>query len=133
MRKWKQSLRQNQKASTKKSQYLGLIRPKVTKRTRNKQREQRLVFRLNRGQKFYLRTNIYGGNKDIDCYITNFRNGGISKEKVIRRKDIEFVPKSTGNYSFVLAMLFMADRERCGSCLLSGNWPRAKNRNRIVE
>ena len=90
----------------KRRQYFGLIRPKVIKRTRNKQREQRLVFKLNRGQKFYLRMDIYGGNNDIDFYITNFKNDGIPEERVIGRKEVEFLPKSTDNYSFVFSNAF---------------------------
>lgn len=90
----------------KRRQYLGLIRPKAIKRTRNNQREQRLVFRLIRGQKFFLSLDIEGGNNDIDFLITNFKNDGISQERIIGSKNIEFVPKSTDNYSFILRNSF---------------------------
>ncbi len=49
---------------------------------------------------------IYGGNNDIDFYITNFKNDGIPEARVVGRKEVEFVPKSTDNYSFVFSNAF---------------------------
>jgi hypothetical protein len=89
----------------KRREYLGLIRPKIIKRTSRRQREQRLVFRLKRGQKFYLRMKIDGGN-DIDFSISNLKTYQIHPHRIYDEKNIEFVPEVTDNYSFVFSNSF---------------------------
>ena len=86
--------------------YLGLLRPKVIQRTRNRRREQRLVFRLKRGMKFYLRMEIEGGNNDIDFSITHLKTYKISPQRIRIEKNIEFVPEVNGYYSFVFSNSF---------------------------
>jgi hypothetical protein len=90
----------------KRRQYLKLLRPKGIQRTRKRQREQRLVFRLTRGQKIYLNMDIEGGNNDIDFSITNYKLDGICQERVIEKKEIVFEPRSTDNYSFIFSNSF---------------------------
>ena len=90
----------------KRREYLGLIRPKVIKRTRNRQREQRLVFRLKRGQKFYLRMEIEGGNDDIEFSITDLKTYQMSPQRIRMEKNIEFVPEVADDYSFVFSNSF---------------------------
>jgi hypothetical protein len=93
-------------AIQKRRNYLGLIRPKIIKRTRNYQREQRLVFRLEKGQRFFMTMKIEGGNNDIKFYVTDLKKNWILPQRVYLEKNIEFVPQVTGNYSFVFSNSF---------------------------
>ena len=86
--------------------YLGLIRPRGIRRTKNSNREQRVVFRLIKGRKFYLNLYISGGNNDIDFTITNFKGDGIGHERIVGGKKIEFIPKFTDNYSLIFGNSF---------------------------
>lgn len=45
-------------AILKRRKYLGLIRPRIIKRTSHHRREQRLVFKLDRGQRFFMNIEI---------------------------------------------------------------------------
>jgi hypothetical protein len=90
----------------KRRQYLGLIRPKVIKRTKYTQREQRLVFRLKRGQKFHLKMEIEGGNNDIEFSIYDSKAYHHQPHRIYDRENIEFVPEITANYSFVFSNSF---------------------------
>lgn len=89
----------------KRRQYLGLIRPKMIKRTRKHTKEQRLVFRLQRGQKIFLNISVNGGNNDIDFLVTNKKGDGLSK-KIIGEVNIGFTPRCSDNYSFIFSNSF---------------------------
>ena len=102
-------------AIAKRRKYLGLIRPKMPKRTRNSQKVQKLIFRLERGQKFSLDIAIDGGKKDIDFWMTDSKNkttacvgffGLEEAEKVFDGKKIEFCPEVTDNYYFYFSNSF---------------------------
>jgi hypothetical protein len=93
-------------AIQKRRKYLGLIRPKIIKRTRHHGREQRLVFKLDRGQKFFMKMEINGGNKDIEFSVTDLKTYQISPQRVSEEKAIEFVPEVSGNYSFCFSNAF---------------------------
>lgn len=84
--------------------YLGLIKPQIIKRT--SKREQRLVFKLKRGQKFFLKMKINGGNNDIEFCIKTRRKTYHPEERIQGEKEIEFVPKITGRYSFIFSNSF---------------------------
>ena len=83
---------------------MGLIRPEVIKRIGK--REQRLVFKLNRGQKFFLKMKIVGGNNDIDFCVTSRSRYFYPIETIQGEKEIEFVPEITGRYYFIFSNSF---------------------------
>ncbi len=103
----------------KRRKYLGLIRPKVINRTRNSLRVQRLVFKLERGQKFFLTISATGGKNDIDFWMTGSSNKTTSTnvgyygftgkaERIFEGKTLEFVPEISDNYSFYFSNAFSA-------------------------
>jgi hypothetical protein len=101
-------------AILKRRKYLGLIRPKVINRTRHNLKVQRLVFKLERCQKFFLTIEINGGKNDIDFGMTGSKNKTIIRdgygyrglERVFDGKTLEFVPEVSDNYSFYFSNAF---------------------------
>jgi len=102
-------------AIAKRRKHLGLVRPKILKRTKKSKRVQRLVFRLERGQKFSMDFTINGGNKDIDFWMTDSKNkttacvgffGLQGVERVVRGKRIELSPEVSDNYYFYFSNSF---------------------------
>ena len=104
-------------AIMKRRKYLGLIRPKIINRLRNSPRVQRLVFKLERGQKFFLTISAKGGKNDIDFWLTGSSNktpttnvdsyGFTGKaERIVEGKTLEFVPEISDNYSFYFSNAF---------------------------
>jgi hypothetical protein len=93
-------------AILKRRKYLGLIRPKIIKRTSHHRREQRLVFKLDRGQRFFMNMEIAGGNKDIEFSVTDLKTYQIGTQRICGTKNIEFTPEVSGNYSFCFSNAF---------------------------
>jgi hypothetical protein len=93
-------------AILKRRKYLGLLRPKIIKRTRNHRREQRLVFKLNRGQKFFVKMEINGGNRDIEFYVTDLKTHQISPQRVSGEKILSLCQKFLETILSVSVMLF---------------------------
>jgi len=98
-------------AIAKRRRYLGLIRPKIIKRTRKSQRVQRIVFRLKRGKKFYTQIKVNGGKNDIDFWTTDSKNrttrySYLARERIINEKSLVFTPQITGRYSFYFSNAF---------------------------
>jgi hypothetical protein len=105
----------SQSSIAKRRKHLGLIRPKIVKRTKKSQKVQRLVFKLERGQKFFMDFTINGGNKDIDFWMTDSRNkttacvgffGLQGAERIREGKQIEFTPEVSDNYYFYFSNSF---------------------------
>jgi len=95
-------------AIAKRRRYLGLIRPKIIKRTTNTQRVQRLVFRLKRNNPFFIHIEVSGGNNDIDFWIGSKRGKVVNraKERIISKKSLVYVPEISGRYSFYFSNSF---------------------------
>jgi hypothetical protein len=89
------SLQTKSKAEIRKRrEYSGLIRPKIVKRTRNQLRIQRLVFRLQRGQRISGTFKITGGNNDVDFGFFTYQGGSVSKLRPVH------IERISGNKSF---------------------------------
>jgi hypothetical protein len=102
-------------AIAKRRKYLGLVRPRILKRTKKSKKVQRLVFRLERGKKFFMDIGIDGGKKDIDFWMTASKNkttacvgffGLPNAERVFDGKKLEFCPEVTDNYYFYFSNSF---------------------------
>ena len=102
-------------AIAKRRKHLGLIRPRILKRTKKSQRVQKLVFRLERGQKFSMDFTINGGKKDIDFWMTDSKSkttacvgffGLQGVERVVGGKRVELSPEVSDNYYFYFSNSF---------------------------
>jgi hypothetical protein len=97
---------------TKRREHLGLIRPKVIKRTRNQPRIQRLVFKLKRGQRIFGTVKITGGNNDADFGAFVYKGTSVSKlkpvdaERISGSKSFTFDISISGNYCFYFSNSF---------------------------
>jgi len=96
----------------KRREYLGLIRPKIIKRTRNQQRIQRLVFKLQRGQKIFGSVNVTGGNNDVDFGFFTYQGVSVSSlqpkvmERIFGSKSFVYDIGVSGNYCFYFSNSF---------------------------
>jgi len=99
----------------KRRKYLGLIRPKIVKRLVHSKKVQRIAFKLERGQKFFLNFEVKGGKNDVDFWMTDSKNktstrvgyfGIQGTERVREGKSLEFVPEISDNYSFYFSNAF---------------------------
>ena len=102
-------------AILKRRKYLGLIRPKIINRTAHSTKVQRLVFKLERGQKFFMTFNVKGGKNDVDYWMTDSKNKTTTRvgyfgiqgtEKAREGKSLELVPELSDNYSFYFSNAF---------------------------
>jgi hypothetical protein len=96
----------------KRREYLGLIRPKIIKRTRNQQRIQRLVFKLQRGQRILGTVKVTGGNNDVDFGFFTYQGASVSglrpvnAERISGGKSFEYHISVSGNYCFYFSNSF---------------------------
>jgi small nuclear ribonucleoprotein (snRNP)-like protein len=96
----------------KRREYLGLIRPKMLRRSRREQRVQRLVVNLKRGQKIYGTINVSGGNNDINFGIYTYQGRPASglrplqQERIVGSKSLEYTARVTGNLCFYFSNSF---------------------------
>jgi len=88
-------------AIRKRWEYLWLIHPKILRTNKKKPKEKVLVFRLKREQKFYLRMEIFGGERDIEFSVKDSKDYIFSPHRIFVEKKFEFVPEITGNYYFI--------------------------------
>ena len=90
---------------------LGLIRPKFVRRTKNRPRIQKLVFRLQRGQKISGNVKVIGGNNDID-FGSFYYQGSVATlmpknpERISNLKSFNFQIDTSGNYCFYFSNSF---------------------------
>jgi hypothetical protein len=96
----------------KRREHLGLIRPKIIKRTRNQQKIQRLVFNMQRGQKILGTVKVTGGNNDVDFGVFGYREASVSRlkpvdvERISGSKSFSYSADVTGNYCFYFSNSF---------------------------
>jgi hypothetical protein len=107
------SLQTKSKAEIRKRrEYLGLIRPKIIKRNRNQSRIQRLVFKLQRGQRIFGIVKITGGNNDVDFGFFNYQGVSVSTlrpvdaERISGSKSFAYNISVSGNYCFYFSNSF---------------------------
>jgi hypothetical protein len=92
-------------------EYLGLIRPKWVKRTKNHPRIQKIVFKLQRGQTILSGVKVIGGNNDIDFGFFHYE-GSVAKlvprypERISSSKLFHFQITTSGNYCFYFSNSF---------------------------
>lgn len=95
----------------KRREYLGLIRPRFIKRTKNQPRIQRIVFKLLRRQKIFFTVNITGSHDNVDFGVFNSQ-GSVSKlipqniERIPRTKSFSHDIIVSGNYCFYFSNSF---------------------------
>ena len=86
-------------------EYLGLVRPKMIRRTRKTRKIQKIVFKLTKGQKIKGRIQVRGGNNDIYFGMFNYQ-GNVNRlrpknpAKIINSKSYSYEAQITGNYCF---------------------------------
>jgi len=96
----------------KRREHLGLIRPKIIKRTQAQPKIQRLVFRLERGQKIFGDVKVAGGNNDIDFGFYTYQGASASRfqprhlERVCGHKSFTYAASVTGNHCFYFSNIF---------------------------
>lgn len=95
----------------KRREYLGLIRPKMLKRTRSQQKIQRIVFKLQRGQRILGTVRVSGGYNDVDFGFFHFQGSvsGLSptnKERIMETKAFAYSINVSGNYCFYFSNTF---------------------------
>jgi hypothetical protein len=96
----------------KRREHLGLIRPKIIKRTQAQHRIQRIVFRLQRDQRIFAYVEVSGGNNDILFGFFKYEGASASRfqpahlEKVCGYKSFSHTASATGKYCFYLSNVF---------------------------
>jgi len=107
------SLRSKSKTEIRKRrEYLGLIRPRFVKRIKAQHRIQRLIFRLQRGQKIFGEIEVTGGKNDIDfgCFTHQRASASSLKpndiERVSGHKSFAYTASVTGNHCFYFSNSF---------------------------
>lgn len=96
----------------KRREYLGLIRPKLLRRSRREQRVQRVIFSLKRGQKIYGIVKISGGNNDIDFGVYTYQGrpasglAPLDKERIVGSKSVEYRVTVSGKLCFYFSNSF---------------------------
>ena len=92
-------------------EYLGLIRPRFIKRTQNRPRIQKIVFKLQRGQRILGTIKVRGGNNDIIFGFFSYQ-GSVSTlepkypEKISNLKSFDSKIDVSGNYCFYFSNSF---------------------------
>jgi len=91
---------------------LGLIRPRIIKRTKAEPRIQRVVLRLQRGQKIFGDIEVTGGNKDIDFGHFTYKGAPVNSlkprnlERVWGHKSFGYAANFSGNHCFYFSNIF---------------------------
>ncbi len=99
-------------AIRKRREYLGLIRPRIIKRNRDQPRIQRLVFKLQRGQRIFGTVEVTGGNNDVDFGFFTYQGASVSTlrpaniERISGSKSFAHNISVSGNYCFYFSNSF---------------------------